>query len=494
MRANINVSFIFWLPHPFRQSKYIFPVAHSYLSYLQKQTMSENYIAIIGAGPTGLGCAWRLKELGYDNFHIYEANNYVGGLAASFKDNRGFTWDIGGHVLFSHYKYYDDLFDRLLEKRYLNHTRTSWIRLGDRFIPYPFQNNLRYLPTPILLECLIGLHRASQNSPGASRNFREWILEIFGEGIARHFMFPYNEKAWAFPLEEMSKEWIAERVSVVDFERVLKNIMTQKDDVSWGPNSTFKFPEEGGTGALFRAFQPHLKGHISLNKRCTRIETKKRLLHFDDGSENYYNTLVSTAPLPELISMLEPPRPDLMSSANDLAFTSGVMVGLGFSGPSPSDKNWVYFPDDRTPIYRLTYFSNYSPKNVPDENHFSLMGEVSYSPHREIDKSNIINEVIEGFVKTGIIPEEQKKNIVSTFVIDVPYSYPVPTLQRNAALGRIIPALAQMNIHARGRHGLCIYEIGNMDHSVMQGVEMADALLDKGDQPTIAPFNFLQEK
>ena len=467
--------------------------------------MGENHIAIIGAGPTGLGCAWRLKELGYNHFHIYEANKYVGGLAASFKDDRGFTWDVGGHVLFSHYKYYDDLFDRLLEKRYLNHIRTSWIRLGDRFIPYPFQNNLRYLPTPILLECLIGLHRASQNSPGArspelcsvgdrSRNFREWILEIFGEGVARHFMFPYNEKAWAFPLEEMSKEWIAERVSVVDFERVLKNIITQKDDVSWGPNSAFKFPEEGGTGALFSAFLPHLEGHISLNKRCTRIETEKHLLHFEDGSENSYNTLVSSAPLPELVSMLEPPRPDLLTAANDLVFTSGIMVGLGFSGPPPSNKNWVYFPDDRTPIYRLTYFSNYSPKNVPDENHFSLMGEVSYSSHREIDKSNIINEVIEGFVKSGIILEEQKKDIVSTFVIDVPYSYPVPTLRRNAALGRIVPALAQVDIHSRGRHGLGIYEIGNMDHSVMQGVELADALLDKGDQPTIAPFIFLQEK
>ena len=27
---------------------------------------------IIGAGPTGLGAAYRLKELGYDNFAVYE--------------------------------------------------------------------------------------------------------------------------------------------------------------------------------------------------------------------------------------------------------------------------------------------------------------------------------------------------------------------------------------------------------------------------------------
>jgi len=61
----------------------------------------SNKIVIIGAGPTGLGAAFRLHELGYRNWEIYERNHYIGGLSASFKDNKGFTWDIGGHVLFS---------------------------------------------------------------------------------------------------------------------------------------------------------------------------------------------------------------------------------------------------------------------------------------------------------------------------------------------------------------------------------------------------------
>ena len=56
---------------------------------------------IIGAGPTGLGAAHRLKELGVRRFAVLEANDHAGGLSASFKDSAGFTWDIGGHVLFS---------------------------------------------------------------------------------------------------------------------------------------------------------------------------------------------------------------------------------------------------------------------------------------------------------------------------------------------------------------------------------------------------------
>ncbi len=71
-------------------------------------------IVVIGAGPTGLGAGYRLAELGYDDWVILEANDYVGGLATSFTDDAGFTYDIGGHVMFSHYDYYDRLVDKLM--------------------------------------------------------------------------------------------------------------------------------------------------------------------------------------------------------------------------------------------------------------------------------------------------------------------------------------------------------------------------------------------
>ncbi|HRV31172.1 MAG TPA: NAD(P)-binding domain-containing protein, partial [Kiritimatiellia bacterium] len=32
-------------------------------------------ILIIGAGPTGLGAAWRLKELGHQDFLVVERNS-----------------------------------------------------------------------------------------------------------------------------------------------------------------------------------------------------------------------------------------------------------------------------------------------------------------------------------------------------------------------------------------------------------------------------------
>ena len=74
--------------------------------------MSESdAILIAGAGPTGLGAAYRLQELGYEDFRVLEASDRPGGLATSYTDPQGFTWDVGGHVQFSHYAYYDRMID-----------------------------------------------------------------------------------------------------------------------------------------------------------------------------------------------------------------------------------------------------------------------------------------------------------------------------------------------------------------------------------------------
>ena len=85
-------------------------------------------IVIIGAGPCGLGAAHRLLEKGHSDFAVYERRPYVGGLAASFLDDRGFTWDFAVHVAHSHYHYIDRLMDDLLPGGFLHHERRSWVR------------------------------------------------------------------------------------------------------------------------------------------------------------------------------------------------------------------------------------------------------------------------------------------------------------------------------------------------------------------------------
>ena len=243
-------------------------------------------VVILGAGPTGLSAAWRLQEHGHQDWTLLEASDRPGGLAMSVRDDAGFTWDLGGHVLFSHWKYFDRLLEQALGDHWVEHQREAWVWMRERWIPYPFQNNIWRLPDDELVRCLTGLvdvHRASHDAPPA--DFGEWLQRSFGEGLCETFMYPYNRKVWAYPPSELGVGWMGERVATVDLARILANVVERRDDVSWGPNATFRFPLRGGTGAIWTSIASQLPyERINLCTRVSGIDTAARRLICDDGT------------------------------------------------------------------------------------------------------------------------------------------------------------------------------------------------------------------
>src|SRR4051812_13834529 len=262
-------------------------------------------IVIIGAGPTGLGAAHRLKELGHDDYVVLEADDHVGGLATSFTDDAGFTYDIGGHVMFSHYQYYDDLVDGIMGDEYTELEREAWVWMEDRFIPYPFQNNIKDLEPATVLECLMGLIDAQRTPGSPPTNFAEWMEQVMGAGITKHFMRPYNFKVWATPAELMNYGWIGERVSVVDVEAVLRNVIFDDPVASWGPNDTFRYPLKGGTGTLYHHIADPLRDHIAVECTVRSVDPEARVVETVDGRRWQYDYLLSTMPLNRLVSLIE---------------------------------------------------------------------------------------------------------------------------------------------------------------------------------------------
>lgn len=435
---------------------------------------------VLGAGPTGLGAAWRLHELGRTDWKLFDRMDRVGGLSTSYQDGAGFTWDVGGHVLFSHFEYFDRAIDLALAGDYFSHERECWVRILDTWVPYPFQNNIRYLPDKAREECVQGLRQLSGDS-GLAVNFHEWMNAVFGQGIVKYFMAPYNFKVWATPPELMSKSWIAERVSVVDLERIEMNIREQIDEVAWGPNNLFKFPRKGGTGAIFSGISKPFQDQIRLNHELTMVDLATKQLTFSTGLKTNYDHLVSTIPIDKLIALCVDVPDEVRIAATKLVHNSAYVIGLGFKGRLEDSRCWMYFPEDNCPFYRVTNFSNYSPWNVPGGdvgNFYSLMCEVSYSPFKVENKEDIIDETIEGLVNTGLIRRQDRSHIVSQYLIDAPYAYPVPTLERDDALAVIQPFLESNGVYSRGRFGAWKYEVGNMDHSFMQGVEAVNRLLE----------------
>jgi len=454
-------------------------------------------ILIIGAGPTGLGAATRLHQLGETDWIVADSGETAGGLASTDVTREGFLFDIGGHVIFSHYRYFDELLDSAVGEgpEFWNTIeRVSFIWCRERWVPYPFQNNLFCLPLEDKIACINGL--LAPKPLKQPETFDEWIIASMGEGIADLFMRPYNFKVWAYPTTEMQCGWLGERVATVNVSKVIENVLRDKPSVGWGPNAVFKFPKKGGTGKIWEKVAERLpQGHFRFSEKMKFVDFENKIAIFENMKIKY-EKLILTTPLDMTLRMAGKPE-----VADLLDFSSTHVVGLGLRGEhSLGDKCWIYFPEDTTPFYRCTVFSNYSQNNCPppeqilptirlaglkDERNFdagkagpywSLMFEISASEKfKEVDETKIVEETINGAVKVGLIREGSE--IVSIHHRFIHRGYPTPGLTRDQALMEAEPFLRSQDVWSRGRFGSWKYEVSNQDHSLMLGVEAVDNIL-----------------
>jgi len=441
-------------------------------------------VVVIGAGPTGIGAAHRLRERGLDDYVVLEASDDVGGLGRSFVDGAGFTHDVGGHVLFSHYPYYDRVVDAALADGYTEIDRDAWVWTEGRFVRYPFQHSIKDLPPSTALECVMGLIEAERQPPSAPTNFAEWMEQTFGAGITKHFMRPYNFKVWATPAELMGFGWIAERVSPVDAESVLRSIIYDEAPRPWGPNDRFRYPLRGGTGALWANVARPVLDHVELRRAVVGVDPSERVVHTADGRHEPYDLLLNSTPLHRLVASTEGVPDAVRGAAAALEWSGSHIVGVGLDRPAGTAKNWIYFPEPAVPFYRVTYLSNYSPFMTPAPDQTLLLAEISRSRYKLTDSETVVDEVIDGLIQAGLMTEADRGVVVSRWLHSPDTTYPVPTIGRDAALATIQPWLGAHDIWSRGRFGAWLYEIGNMDHSFMQGVEWVDHVLDGAAETT----------
>lgn len=450
--------------------------------------MERTEIAVVGAGPTGIGAALRLLEVGHHDFLVIDAADAPGGLASSAIDSGGFTWDFGGHVQFSHYAKFDQYMDLALSPEdWVWHERESWIWIKNRFIPYPFQNNLHRLDPEDRWNAISGLMSAHENAHSSTpAHFGDWILQKFGRGIADLFLLPYNRKVWAHPLEEMDCRWVGERVAVPSLEDAIRSICLNQDRVSWGPNRRFRFPLRGGTGAIWRSLGGRVpEANLRLQSTVVAIDPARRIIRMSDGRMLGYETLINTAPLNWLTRVTG--NSDLAVWTDGLRSSTVHVIGIGLKGQPPASIGkmcWMYFPEADCSFYRVTVFSNYSPHNVPEPGStWSLMAEVSETQHRPVNRNDLVERIIEQMVAIGFISDPRM--VLSRWHKILTPGYPTPSIERAAILDAVLPALEAQRIYSRGRFGAWKYEVSNQDHSFMQGVEVVDRIFSGASEPTL---------
>jgi len=479
---------------------------------IRKQTpMQSTQCIIIGAGPTGLSAAY---HLGKDTL-LLDSNATVGGWCRSVQD-KGFTFDYAGHIMFSNDSYVQQLYQTLLGSNLHWQDREAWIHSKGVHTRYPFQGALYGLPPSVIKDCILGAIEArygSSEQPAVAsetyskaggkpsikvaddsgktmdagdplkksdpKNFEEFIYKVWGTGIAKHFAIPYNKKIWTVPLSEMETSWLGGRVPLPNLSEMIDGAL-EPVPKPMGPNARFGYPLQGGFQSLMSGFLPHIKGNLEMNAQVVQVSPINRTLALADGRRFNYDHLISTMPLPELVKIIGDEAPEeVRKAAQELTHISIRCVNIGIGRENVTDKHWIYYPED-TVFHRIFVQGNASPSCNPPGG-FGITCEISYSPYKPLpcEGQSLIDRCIQECIKVGIMQKDDP--VVTAHELDMPYAYVIYDHARARNVATVKDWLAGYDIVLAGRYSE--WEYYNSDHALLAGKKAADTVAAKIAQP-----------
>lgn len=420
-------------------------------------------IVILGAGLTGLSCAYHLGDAEY---RLFEAEARPGGLCRS-RVVRGFTFDCTGHLLHLRDEYVKRLIlEEMLPGVFASHPRRASIYTMGRFAPYPFQANFYGMPRQVVRECLLGFLRATPKELSAS--FEEWALATFGEGIYKHFLRPYNEKLWRVPLHQLTHDWCSWSVPRPSLEQIVDGALGFVNR-NMGYNPSFYYPRRGGIEVLPAAFAQRCH-HLETGQRAVSVDVRKRLVRFAGGGEVRYDRLVSTLPLDDLLANTVGGSDEWHSMAARLKRVSILALNLGVQRRFWGGRQWVYFPEADYPFYRVGVASNFESTLAPD-GCSNLYVEVSLdSPN--VDLAPIVRRCLEKLRSLGL-----RGRILVKDTLVIPCAYVVYDRARQEVVPRALAQLRAHGILSTGRYGAWQYSY--MERAILEGREAARWCFDR---------------
>ncbi|MGA8532786.1 MAG: NAD(P)-binding protein [Candidatus Tumulicola sp.] len=454
-------------------------------------------VLIIGAGPCGLGVAWRIGQLRRSgatqaSFLVVDAGKHVGGSAASVTTEEGFTFDYGGHILYPHEKY--ETFATLLTELVTDWHDSTPVRgvwMDGRLIPYPVQQNIHRLTSTKMLVSLAGLFQTGfaraihGNGCAMGADLHGYLRARFGAGLTNTVLGPLNRKMWATELRSIDNCWTAQRsgsstqnVAGSDIRKILRSMITRRDNVGWAKTARVRYPLRGGSGLIWSNLAKRLgPDSLLLDSRVIEIDAPRRIARLANGHRVRYRSMVSTMPLDALMRALGS-RYASSPLLPKLVYAQAYFVGFGLGGEQPPvlrDVHSFHIPQNDIPCWRVNVPSNFSPGNVPSRDHWSLMCEISRPRGDRFDLEAASDTIGRRLLALGLLP--RRAHIVSRWQAQMRHGYPVPFLGRDAVLEQVQAELHEVGILSRGRFGGWKYEVSNQDHTFMQGVEAADYLL-----------------
>lgn len=432
---------------------------------------------IIGAGLAGLSAALHLDG----DALIVEANDYVGGKARSERRD-GFTFDVTGHWLHLRDEGMKALVFRLLgEDHFERISRMSRIWSHGVYTRYPFQANVYGLPPEAVKACVMGAIEAERGRPAdvspedEPENFADWIRFYMGEGIARHFMVPYNAKLWGVRAEEITSRWCQRFVPKPALEDIVAGAVGCNEK-AMGYNATFLYPKGGGIQSLAEALADEVgRDRIELRQKVVAIDLDRRVARTSGGAEIRFQQLVNSAPLPGFVDALSDAPTAVKAARAKLRATDTPYFNVGVEGALGQPDHWIYVPELEWPMYRVGSFSNALSTMAPS-GCSSLYVELA---DRDTPPARLEARVREGLVAMGLI--DDPKRVLFMDARRVPGAYVVYDFDYHDSRETVLGHLRARRVESVGRYG--DWKYSSMEDAMLDGRAAANRINGNGGEP-----------
>ena len=423
---------------------------------------------IVGGGLAGLSCA---RELGRSALLI-EAEDRLGGLCRTDLIE-GFSFDWTGHWLHARDPSIKELIQNSwLAGNLLEVRRRAVIFSEGVWTGFPYQFNLHGLPPATIEECLLGFVDATVGPGGRElrerplRNAAELILRHLGAGLAHRFMFPYNEKLFTVPCEELSPEWGGRFIPKPTLPEIVRGAVGQpKEDA--GYNAHFWYPREGGIESLVRGISRDLQGEIRTKTRVSKLDLAGRKAQLSTGEEIAYDRMVWTGPLPQAIRLASDAPAAVREAAGKLRAVSVTVVEIGADDNGSERFHWAYFPEKRFSFYRVGSPSQVNAALAPQG---TRSFAVEFAHRGPVDQKALIAQALDGLTQCGLLDRERVRLARAR---TIPTAYVLFDHHHAQARGEVLEHLRKNGVQAAGRYGN--WEYSSMEDALLSGRAAAHA-------------------
>src|SRR5579871_2579003 len=280
-------------------------------------------VVIVGGGPAGLAAAYECVSHGA-SVTVVERLDQVGGLSRTipFKNSR---FDVGPHRFFTKNREVKDLFHRVLGEEVVSVRRKTRIVYDNNYFDYPL--------TPLNAMTGIGLRSglAIAGSYAAARvrggvaprpaeSFEDWVVQRFGRALYGKFFKNYTEKVWGIPCHRIGADWASQRIRGLSLTAAIRDALFKSGRSSIKTLiDEFSYPRLGA-GQLYEKLSALIVaggGRVQTGltaRRLRREGARLRSIVVENGHgralELEGRHFLTSAPLTDVIGMIDPPPPE----------------------------------------------------------------------------------------------------------------------------------------------------------------------------------------